>query len=254
MKDFLNLPLNASAHGSSIDGMIYSMHYMMLVLFFGWSIYFIFTIIKFRKKNNPNASYVGAKTKIPLYLVFVVAGIEAFDLIGFSIPLWAERVGNFPKEKDATVVRVVAEQFAWNIHYPGADGVFGKSKIELVTSDNPLGLDKTDESAKDDITTINQLNLPVDKPALIYLSSKDVIHSFGLPVMRVKQDVIPGQVIPVWFTPTLKNNEATPNYEIACAQLCGLGHYRMRGYMTIQSKEDFDSWMKTEAEYLAASY
>ena len=96
--------------------------------------------------------------------------------------------------------------------------------------------------------------MPVDKPALIYLSSKDVIHSFGLPVMRVKQDVIPGQVIPVWFTPTLKNNEATPNYEIACAQLCGLGHYRMRGYMTIQSKEDFDSWMKTEAEYLAASY
>ena len=96
---------------------------------------------------------------------------------------------------------MVGEQFAWNIHYPGPDGKFGRTDIKLVSADNPLGLDRTDPNAKDDITTINQLNLPVDRPVLVHLSSKDVIHSFGLYEMRVKQDAIPGMNIPVWFIP-----------------------------------------------------
>ena len=95
-------------------------------------------------------------------------------------PAWATRVKAFPSESEAVVVRVVGEQFAWNIHYPGPDGKFGRTDIKLVTADNPLGLDRTDPDAKDDITTINQLNLPVDRPVLVHLSSKDVIHSFGL--------------------------------------------------------------------------
>lgn len=152
----------------------------------------------------------------------------------------------FPAEKDATVVRVVAEQFSWNVHYPGPDGIFGRTSPDLVSPDNPLGLDRTDPYAKDDITTINQLNLPVDKPVIVKLSSKDVIHSFNLPVMRVKQDVIPGLVIPVWFTPSIVGN-----YEIACAQLCGLGHYRMRGYLNIQSQQDYDAWMADQEKAIA---
>ena len=95
--------------------------------------------------------------------------------------------------------------------------------------------------AKDDITTINQMNLPVNKPVIVHLSSKDVIHSFGLPQMRVKQDAIPGIIQNVWFTPT-----KTGEWEIACSQLCGLGHYRMRGFYTIQTQADFDAWLASQ--------
>jgi cytochrome c oxidase subunit 2 len=144
--------------------------------------------------------------------------------------------------RDSTVVRVVAEQFAWNVHYPGADGVFGPTSIRLVNPDNPLGLDRRHPAARDDITTINRLNLPVGKPVIVYLSTKDVVHSFGLPQMRVKQDATPGIVQPVAFTPTLVGE-----WDIACSQLCGLGHFRMRGVYTIQAQADFDAFLAREA-------
>jgi cytochrome c oxidase subunit 2 len=140
-------------------------------------------------------------------------------------------------------VHVVAEQFAWNVHYPGPDGVFGAREIALVDPvTNPLGLKTDDPAARDDIVTMNELHLPVDRPAIVHLTSKDVIHSFALPVMRVKQDVIPGLSIPVWFVPT-----QTGEYEIACAQLCGIGHYRMRGYLTIHTAEEYAAWLAQAA-------
>lgn len=142
-------------------------------------------------------------------------------------------------------MRVVAEQFAWNVHYPGADGRFGRTDIALLGPANPLGLDRTDPAAKDDIATINQLHLPVNRPVIVYLSSKDMVHSFTLPQMRVKQDATPGIAQPVWFTPT-----ETGQWEIVCSQLCGLGHYRMRGFYTIQTQADFDAWLAAEAALL----
>ena len=119
----------------------------------------------------------------------------------------------------------------------GSRRKFGRTDIKFVSADNPLGLDRTDPAGKDDVTTINQLNLPVDRPVLVHLSSKDVIHSFGLYEMRVKQDAIPGLQIPVWFVPN-----RIGDYEIACSQLCGLGHFRMRGFVTVQSQADFSKW------------
>jgi cytochrome c oxidase subunit 2 len=177
----------------------------------------------------------------------IVAVIEIILLVFYAIPAWATRVGQPPSENEAIIVRVVGEQFAWNIQYPGRDGRFGRVDIKLVSADNPLGLDRTDPNAKDDIATINQLNLPVDRPVLVRLSSKDVIHSFGLYEMRVKQDAIPGMEIPVWFIP----NRAGA-YEITCSQLCGLGHYRMRGFLNIQSQPDFDTWMAEQEKELTA--
>ena len=95
-----------------------------------------------------------------------------------------------------------------------------------------------DPYAKDDITTVGQLRIPVEKPVIIHLTSKDVIHSFSLPVMRVKQDVIPGMSIPIWFEPT-----RTGDWQIACAQLCGNSHYSMKGIIKVQNQEDFAAWM-----------
>lgn len=239
MEHYLGLPPAASAHAGEIDNMIGIVHWLMLGLFVGWGAFYVYVILRFRRSKNPVANYVGVKSRTSTYLEAAVAIFEAVLIIGFAVPLWAKRVNAFPPEKDAVVVRVVAEQFTWNIHYPGADGVFGNSDIKLVTAENPLGLDTADTNAKDDITTINQLYLPVDKPVIVRLSSKDVVHSFSLPEMRVKQDAIPGDVIPVWFVPT-----KTGEFEIACAQLCGLGHYRMRGFLTIQTQEEFDAWLK----------
>lgn len=258
MESLLGLPLLASAHGGEVDRLIVLMHWLMAVLFIGWGAYFIFTLIRFRAGNNPRADYHGVKNHYSTYVEVAVAVIEAVVLIGFALPVWGSVRNDFPAEEDATVVRLVAEQFAWNLHYPGPDGIFGRTAADLVDSQtNPLGLDSSDPNAADDIHTINQLHLPVDKPAIIYLSSKDVLHSFGLPEMRVKQDVIPGLNIPAWFVPVLTTadyrilkGDPNINYEIACAQLCGLGHYRMRGFLTIETEAEFEAWLVDQGPFL----
>lgn len=245
------LPPVASAHGSQIDNALTWVHWLMAILFVGWLIFFVVALWRFRRSKNPVASYSGAKTNAGSWLEGAVAVAEGILLVGVSVPLWADRVDEFPAKKDAVEVRVVAEQFAWNMHYPGPDGVFGKTSIEKIdTAANPIGLDRTDPAAQDDVTTVNQLHLPVDKPAIVYLTSKDVIHSFGLPEMRIKQDAVPGIVIPLWWKPTvttakMREKLGKPEfvYEIACAQLCGLGHYRMRGFVTIDEPAEYQRWM-----------
>jgi len=245
MKEFLQFPVEASAHAAQIDQMTVLTHWLMALLFVGWGAFFIYTLVRFRAGANPKASYGGVKSHFASYIEWTVAGIELVLIVAFAIPAWASRVDAFPPESQATVVRVVAEQFAWNIHYPGADGQFGRVDPKLMGADNPLGLDRTDPAAKDDITTINQLVLPVGKPVIVHLTTKDVIHSFSLIQMRVKQDAIPGQTIPVWFTPII-----TGDWEINCSQLCGLGHFRMRGAYSIKSQADFDAWMKEQVAEL----
>ena len=233
------LPFNASAHGAEIDRLIYVIHVFMALLFVGWFAFLIIALIKFRSRPGHKATYKLNHFMAPTYAEVGVALFEAVLLVAFSFPVVHHVKNIFPKAEQALHVRVVAEQFAWNFHYPGTDGVFGKTDIQLINPGNPLGLDPNDPAAKDDLVTINQLHVPVHRPVIARLSSKDVIHSFGIPVMRVKQDVIPGQVIPVWFEAA-----KTGNFEIACAQLCGLGHYRMRGFFTVDSEEDFKKWLE----------
>src|SRR5947208_8187189 len=231
MLSYLGLPVAAATHSPDVDSLIVIVHWLMLVLFVGWGLFFVYVLFRFSRRSNPAASYDGAKGKVSKGLEVGIVIIEAVLLLFYAIPAWARRVKQFPAESEAVVVRVVGEQFAWNVQYPGADGKFGRTDIKLVTADNPLGLDRTDPNAKDDVTTINQLNLPIDRPVLVHLSSKDVIHSFGLYEMRVKQDAIPGMSMPVWFVPN-----RVGEYEITCSQLCGLGHFRMRGFVTIHSQ------------------
>lgn len=316
MRHILGLPIDASAQGAPIDNLLVMVHYLMFILFVGWIVYFVVTLFRFRQSKHPKATYTGVKNHFSSYVEVGVALTEAVLLVGFAFPIWSMRVNRIPDEKDATVVRIVAQQFAWNVHYPGPDGVFGRSDINLVSSYNPMGLDTSDPYGKDDIATINQLNVPVDKPVIIELSSKDVIHSLNLPLFRVKQDAIPGQMVKVWFTPTMttadvrdkmarnfsikdgripaelenltsmqdyKNKDdsvivpqggfftddvvpqlldagitevrAAPDTptEIACAQLCGLGHYRMRGFITVQTPEEYAAWVKDQEAQLQQS-
>ena len=234
----LGMPDPASAHAPEIDYMMALVHWLMLVLFVGWGIYYIYVLLRFRGSKNPVASYEGTKAKYSTYQESGVVVAEALLLVVFAFPIWGFLKNEFPPAEESVEVHVVAEQFAWNFHYPGDDGAFGRRDINLIDlATNPLGLDMTDPAAQDDIVTVNEMHLPVNRPVIVRLTSKDVIHSFALPHMRVKQDAIPGLEIPLWFRPT-----KTGDYEISCAQLCGLSHYRMRGYLTIHSQEDYEAW------------
>jgi cytochrome c oxidase subunit II len=245
MLDWLGLPIAGSAHAADVDEVMALVHWLMAVLFVGWSAFFVYVLIRFRRRSHPVARYHGLRSQWSTWIEGGVLVAEIVLLAFFSIPVWSARVDAFPPEANSTVVRVVAEQFAWNVHYPGADTRFGRTDITLIGPDNPLGLDRSDPAARDDITTINELHLPVNRPAIVYLSSKDVVHSFTLPQMRVKQDAIPGVAQPVWFTPM-----ETGQWNMVCSQLCGLVHYRMVGFYTIQTQEDFDAWLATEARRL----
>jgi cytochrome c oxidase subunit 2 len=260
MEKFLGFPLNASTHGAQLDYITGLVHWLMLVLFVGWGLFFLYTLVRFRKSRNPVASYEGAKSHFSTYGEAAIALIEVILLVGFAVPIWANRVGHVPKPSEAVTVRVMAQQFAWNVQYPGPDGVFGR--VRPTEGSSTIELDPSDPAGKDDILTLNQLHLPVGKTALIELTSRDVIHSFFLPYMRVKQDAIPGITIPVYFTPNLVTPAASqfPEcavkhecWEIACAQLCGASHYRMRGYMTIDTPESYAKWLSDNAPKPAAA-
>jgi cytochrome c oxidase subunit II len=198
---FPGLPPDGSAHGAEIDRLLTIIHLFMAVVFTVWFIYFIVTLVRYRSSKHPAASYRGPKGLMLVATVAVVLVVEIVLDLFFSVPIWSKRSEGFPETKDATVVRIVAEQFAWNVHYPGADGLFGRTSADLVDPFNPLGLDRGDPPARDDVTLLNQLVIPVGRPVIIYLTSKDVIHSLNIPVYRIKQDAVPGLMSPVWFLP-----------------------------------------------------
>lgn len=244
------MPPDYSAHGGELDALNAYVHWLMLILFIGWGLLFTFMLFRFRRSRNPKAVYHGTKSHASKWAEIGVFVVECILLFGISIPAWSRWTTRPTKAEKALEIRVVAEQFAWNIHYPGADGVFGKADVNHVSASNPLGLDPNDPAAKDDVATLNQLHLEVNRPVVVRISSKDVIHSFSLPYMRVKQDATPGMEVPVHFTPVKTSGAET--WEIACAQLCGLGHYRMKGQHQVHTKADFDKWMATQPPVVAS--
>lgn len=236
------LPVNASAHGGGVDELITLLHYFMVVLFVGWGLFMAFCLVRFRARPGHKAEAVEKHFKLPTYLEIGVAGFEVFLLVFLSYPIWAATKSNPPTDEESVRVRVVAEQFAWSFHYPGRDGQFGTTSIDLIDSvDNPLGIDREDPVGMDDIVSVGIMYLPVNTPVKIELTAKDVIHSLGIPVMRVKQDAVPGSNFPVWFTPTMQSPES--GFEIVCSQLCGIGHTRMRGIIHVTDQEGFDAWL-----------
>jgi cytochrome c oxidase subunit 2 len=239
----LGLPPLASENGHDVDNLIIYVHWLMLALFVGWIIYFFYAVNRFRRSRHPKADYVGVRNHASSYMEITVAAIEAVLLIFIAVPLWAKAVDKFPPAKDSTVIQVVAQQFVWNARYAGPDGVFARQDMKLVTADNIFGVDSADPNGKDDVQVLNEIHVPVNKPVIIYCSSKDVIHSLKIIAMRVCQDCIPGLRIPCWFVPT-----QVGRYQINCAQLCGNGHAAMTGgFITVESQADFDKWLRSKS-------
>jgi len=240
----LFLPEVASAHGKGLDDLLIYVHLLMLVLFVGWLAFFVVAVFKHRKSANPKADYVGARSHFSTYAEIGVAAIEGLLLLGFAVPLWANSVDRFPEEKDATVIQIMGQQFAWNAHYAGPDNTWGKQDVKFASSTNPFGLDSGDAGAKDDITCLREKFLiPVGKEVICKISSMDVIHCFKLPKMRVTQDAMPGMSIPVHFKPT-----KVGDYTITCAQLCGNLHSTMRGEFKVVEQAEYDKWFAEKAK------
>jgi cytochrome c oxidase subunit 2 len=242
MDKILNLPILASEGGADTDRLIAYLHWLMFALFIGWLAYFLFTLFRFKRTTNPKADYHGVRNHFTSYLELSVAGIEAVLLIFVAYPVWARHTAGFPKESEATVIQVVGQQFAWNARYPGKDAAFGKQDMARVAQDNMFGVDPNDPNGKDDVQVLNEIHVPVNKPVICYISSKDVIHSFRLMAMRVTQDAIPGMRIPIWFQP---NKEG--RFQIYCAQLCGNGHAAMAaGRLVVESQAAYDKWLSSK--------
>lgn len=231
-------------------------HLLMLLLFVGWSLYFVYAVWRFRKGKNPKADYTGTTTHASSVIEVAVALVEGALLFGLAVPMWAASVDKFPDPKTSTVVRVTARQFNWMARYPGPDGIFGKQDINLLSGDNPLGLIAKDAKLKNSDTNglddvlleSNEVAVPVNKPVIIHLTSLDVIHSFKVVAMRVTQDANPGMSIPFHFIPTVIGTN-----QIQCSQLCGNGHYSMRGLFKVMSQADYDVWLATKPKIGAAA-
>jgi len=257
MTDLLGLPTLASEHGGQIDFFLLLVHIIMVVAFIGWGGWFTISLVRFRAKKHPKADYAGLRTKLPFVFVGLMAAIEVVLLLGMALPFWHDEINAAPMPGDDVVeLRVIGQQFEWSAHYPGADGIFGRTDIALINDQtNILGLDSDDPNSEDDIVSRARVHVPVGKQVLIHLSTKDMIHSLNLPEFRVKQDAIPGMRIPVYFTPTMTTAEFREltgdedrNFEIACAQLCGVNHYTMRGRLIVESEEEFAAWYAEELE------
>lgn len=234
----LGIASNASQHGYAIDSMLEMLHWFMLLLFVGWGSFYAYTLWRFQAKKNPKANYVGATSHLPTKLEGGVLVLEVVLLMSFAAPIWANRVDQFPVGPDVIHLRAVGQQFQWNFQYSGPDGQFGHCSPTLVTPSNQLGLDNKDPESFDDITPINEMHLPVNRPCIVDVMSKDVIHDFCIPNMRVAQDAIPGSVIPLWFKPI-----KTGTYEIVCAQLCGSNHSYMKGTLVVESEAAYKKWV-----------
>jgi cytochrome c oxidase subunit 2 len=233
------LPPLASRHGGGIDRMlIFLLAATGGLLLIGHLVLAVF-IFRFGRADRVSFRMAEPRTerRWGLALGLLMTVIAEGGVLALGLPVFDEYFVARPPA-DAIEIEITAEQFLWNVRYPGPDRHFGRTDPDLIAVTNPLGLDPSDDAGRDDHLEMNNISLEFDRAASVVLRSKDVIHSFYLPHFRVKQDALPGMRIPLWFVPT-----KVGEYEIACAELCGLAHYRMKGKVHVLSKEGYSDWL-----------
>ena len=251
----------SSDHGVYIDTMIYiTLAITGLVLIITQVLLFWFAY-KYQEKEDRKAYYYPHNNKLELIWT-VVPAVALTVLVGFGIYYWFKITGDAPK--NAMDIEIVGSQFKWEYRYPGKDKIMGKKYYKEISDakSNPLGQLWDDPANHDDIYVSGEpMHLVVNKPVRLIIGDKDVVHNVGLPHFRMKMDAVPGTPTTMWFTPTKTTKQmieetGNPNfvYEIACDQMCGKGHTTMRGEITVETQEEFDTWMISKRpQYLVAN-
>jgi cytochrome c oxidase subunit 2 len=238
----------ASDHGVLIDRMLYITIAITFIVFVITQVGLFWFSYKYQYSEKRKAYYYPHNNKLELIWT-VIPAITLTVLVGFGIFYWFKITGEAPK--NAMEVEVVGSQFKWEFRYPGKDGVFGKKYYKKIDGDNPLGQLWDDPANRDDIYVSGApMHLVVNKPVKLIIGAKDVIHDVGLVHFRMKMDAVPGTPTSMWFTPTKttaqmrqETGQADFVYEISCDQMCGRGHWSMRGEIVVETQEEFDAWM-----------
>ncbi|MFM1794831.1 MAG: hypothetical protein RL642_1216 [Bacteroidota bacterium] len=241
----------ASDHGEKIDFMLIITIAVTGVVFFLTQILLFWFAYKYQFSEKRTVFYFPHNNKLELIWT-VVPAIFLTVLVGFGLFYWFKITGDAPK--DAQIVEITGKQFNWMMRYPGKDNVLGRKNYRLTdaSNGNALGVDWEDGASHDDIEA-TEMHLVVGKPVQLVINAQDVIHDVGLPHFRLKMDAVPGIPTTLWFTPlytTAQMKEITGNkdfvYEISCDQMCGSGHYSMRGVIVVETQEEYDAWMASK--------
>jgi len=212
----LTLPQDVSSHGHAIDHLYVFILVLTGVVFVATQAVFFWFLWKYDAANNREpVKYTHGSHTLEIVWTIIPAATLLFIAL-YQMNAWASSKMRMPNI--LPTVEVSARQFEWRLRYPGPDQILG---------------------TRDDLFHVNDLHIPVNEEILIDLKSQDVLHSFFLPNLRVKQDAVPGMKIPVWFKAT-----ETGSYDIVCAELCGWGHYKMKGRLVVQSRQDYDRWLQ----------
>jgi cytochrome c oxidase subunit II len=247
----------ASDHGVLIDRMLYITIIITFIVFVITQVGLFWFAYKYQHSDERKAYYYPHNNKLELIWT-VIPAITLTVLVGFGIFYWFKITGDAPK--DAMQVEIVGSQFKWEFRYPGKDGIIGKKYYKNISGDNPLGQIWEDPANRDDVyVSGDAMHLVVNKPVRLIIGAKDVIHDVGLAHFRMKMDAVPGTPTTMWFTPTkttaqMKKETKNPEfvYEISCDQMCGKGHWSMRGEIVVETQEEFDAWMaKQTPKYYA---
>lgn len=250
----------ASNHGVLVDRMLYVTLGITFIVFVATQIALFWFSYKYQESDDRKAYYFPHNNKLE-FIWTIIPAITLTVLVGFGIFYWFKITG--PAPKDAMVVEVTGKQFGWMFRYAGADGELGKKYFKNVNaaSNNPLGQLWDDPANQDDVFVEQEMHLVVNKPVQLIIGSQDVIHDVGLAHFRLKMDAVPGTPTTMWFTPTyttkeMKEKTGNPDftYEISCDQMCGKGHWSMRGTIIVETQEEFDAWMASKKpQYLVAN-
>jgi cytochrome c oxidase subunit II len=241
----------ASDHGEKIDTMLWLTIIVTGLVFFLTQILLFWFAFKYQYTEKRKAYFFAHSNKLELIWTVVPAIFLTF-LVGLGLFYWFKITGDAPK--DSQLVEITGKQFNWMMRYPGKDGVFGRKNYRLTdaSNGNALGVDWEDGSSHDDLES-TEMHLVVNKPVQLVINAQDVIHDVGLPHFRMKMDAVPGIPTTLWFTPkytTAQMKEITGNkdfvYEIACDQMCGSGHYSMKGLIIVETQEEYDKWMGSQ--------
>ena len=227
-------PEVATAGGKKIDSLLNFIFYLTAAVFVLTQAVYIYYLVKYRKRPGVKAHYSHGNNKLEIIWTAIPTAIF-LGLVIFSNRLWGELHSEPPA--DAMKIDVVSYQFGWDLRYAGADEQLGKVDVSTYSMDNKFGLVEGDQAGLDDFSS-TELVIPVNRPVHLYLHSRDVIHSFYVPEFRLYQAAVPGRTIAwVWFEPI-----RTGNFELACSQICGAGHYNMKAPIRVVSLEEFEKW------------